>query len=620
MMRRKQFISLVFFFCSLTFCLQAQELCNNAIDDDGDGLIDLNDDDCICNTLLPSSLIPNPSFEEKTCCPMENERLDCAVDWIQASAPTTDYVHTCGGYMGNTSAGAIAPLPFPDGEGGVGFRDGQANVGPNFKEYVGACLNQKMEAGVNYRLEFFVGFRDNVIGSKDLDIALFGSTQCSQLPFGNGNFLIGCPLNTGNYSLLGENSVSGSNEWVSVVFEFVADQAYEVIVLGPSCPTNPNFTSDPYFYLDGLTLAESDAFGVPFESITGSICGDDLALAVAEEIGQTYQWYKDGVALVGETNASILLTSIAATEGTYTLVTNTSEGCFLSKDYELRIPPYYTDDFASICEEEFYYFGGDTLTAAGSYEALFAAADGCDSIVALTLDVTMTTYHEFQDTFCEGTTYLFEDIMASEEGIYQTTTLNEAGCDSVITVELQAVSLGIGAQLEETVSIELGHAIDLKPLFYDPSFTDFLWLDQSGNTLGEQVRIVQHQPVQSTIVYFEALNAYGCSVRDSMEIEVIPNHTLYVPNAFSPNGNGTNDFFRFYAPLALDKVYRFTVFNRWGGIVFQDSDIVNFGAYRGWDGNVDGSAAGLGVYCYLIHALFLDGTEKIIAGDVTLLR
>ena len=103
---------LLFIFVCLSSVCYGQEICDNGIDDDGDGLIDLNDEECVCSTFLPSSLIPNPSFEERTCCPMMNARLDCAVGWRQASAPTTDYVHTCGNYLGNTSIPAFAPSAF----------------------------------------------------------------------------------------------------------------------------------------------------------------------------------------------------------------------------------------------------------------------------------------------------------------------------------------------------------------------------------------------------------------------------------------------------------------------------------------------------------------------------
>ena len=95
--------------------LEAQEICNDAIDNDSDGLIDLNDDDCICMDLLPESLIANPSFEEFSCCPQNGSELNCADSWIQASLATTDYWHTCG-LTSPFWLGYQTPLPFPDGQ------------------------------------------------------------------------------------------------------------------------------------------------------------------------------------------------------------------------------------------------------------------------------------------------------------------------------------------------------------------------------------------------------------------------------------------------------------------------------------------------------------------------
>ena len=112
------------------------EICDNAIDDDGDGLIDLNDSDCNCPEVEPISLIPNPSFEDQECCPSNRSQMNCATTWIQASAPTTDYLHTCG-WMGWDDL--PPPLPFPDGEGCLGFRNGRPGGGngedpqPNWK-------------------------------------------------------------------------------------------------------------------------------------------------------------------------------------------------------------------------------------------------------------------------------------------------------------------------------------------------------------------------------------------------------------------------------------------------------------------------------------------------------
>ncbi|MGB3947539.1 MAG: hypothetical protein WBM13_06125, partial [Bacteroidia bacterium] len=72
--------------------LNAQEICNNGIDDNGNGLVDLNDT-AACNCLpQPPSLIQNSSFELKNCCPTTYSQMNCAQGWIQASAATSDYM------------------------------------------------------------------------------------------------------------------------------------------------------------------------------------------------------------------------------------------------------------------------------------------------------------------------------------------------------------------------------------------------------------------------------------------------------------------------------------------------------------------------------------------------
>jgi len=97
------------------------EICDNGVDDDMDGLIDIQDDDCVCPEWKPISLTPNPSFELQDCCPVEPSSVNCASGWVQASKATPDYFHNC-----NYSGSDIfdLPHPIPDGEGFVGFIDG----------------------------------------------------------------------------------------------------------------------------------------------------------------------------------------------------------------------------------------------------------------------------------------------------------------------------------------------------------------------------------------------------------------------------------------------------------------------------------------------------------------
>ena len=87
----KPIIFLLFSFVFMQYSY-AQEICDNGIDDDGDGFVDLNDDECDCEGFggVIESLIPNPSFEDMDCCPTFHSQLDCATTWLQASGATSD--------------------------------------------------------------------------------------------------------------------------------------------------------------------------------------------------------------------------------------------------------------------------------------------------------------------------------------------------------------------------------------------------------------------------------------------------------------------------------------------------------------------------------------------------
>lgn len=438
----------------------SQEICDNGIDDDQDGLIDLNDDDCVCESFSPSSLIPNPSFEDMTCCPNSEADLNCAVTWIQASTPTTDYLHTCG-ITEMPFLGYQMPLPVPDGEGAIGFRDGKPGV-PNFKEYAGACLTEPMTPGVSYMLDFFIGFHDEP-GSMTFDMAVFATTSCGNLPFGGGDQNFGCPTNGPGWVELGAMTFSGENEWVDVEFEFMADQAYEAIVLGPACAINPNVNQDPYFFFDDLVLAESSEFGVPLMSIEGNICEEDIILTTSDTIMGTYQWYKDGIALIGETGQSLVVSSVPEPQGVYEVVVTTSLGCFNGEQITVTIPEYASAFDATICEDEVYEFGEEVYTSPGTYEGTFTAADGCDSIVTLTLSVLPVFSVDVVGEFCFGDNYELNGESYNLGGIYTQTLTAENGCDSLITLTLIENSASEALLFESTCT---GSAIEVNGEVY----------------------------------------------------------------------------------------------------------------------------------------------------------
>jgi gliding motility-associated-like protein len=99
-------------------------------------------------------------------------------------------------------------------------------------------------------------------------------------------------------------------------------------------------------------------------------------------------------------------------------------------------------------------------------------------------------------------------------------------------------------------------------------------------------------------------------------IGVVPHGSLYVPNAFSPNGDGVNPTF---IPIINGQIkadaYKMIVFNRWGNQVFTSNDIS-----KGWDGLQHGMPCEMGTYFYYIECQTLDNQTLMYKGDVMLLK
>lgn len=283
----------------------AQEICFNAIDDDLDGLIDLNDTlDCNCNLLSSgtgvSSIIPNPSFEDNTCCPSSWSQLNCADTWVQATSPTTDYMHSCDFYPFPGLA------PPPNGDGIVG-----AFILGGWMEFVGGCLLSPMEAGTQYTLNFDIAavgtdgtFSMTCPFNIPIDVTLYGFSTCPTFPVGTS----GCPVPNG-WVELGTVNYTPLDQWQQVTIDFTPSNDIEAVMIGGPCtlpvgyPTSSG-SCTPYFMYDDLTMNESIFFNSNVE-VDGHFCTDDLMLTAHPDTLGDYQWFLDGVAIIGETDTII---------------------------------------------------------------------------------------------------------------------------------------------------------------------------------------------------------------------------------------------------------------------------------------------------------------------------
>jgi gliding motility-associated-like protein len=128
------------------------------------------------------------------------------------------------------------------------------------------------------------------------------------------------------------------------------------------------------------------------------------------------------------------------------------------------------------------------------------------------------------------------------------------------------------------------------------------------------------KPTITTKYLLTAVNDGGCAKTDSIRIQVICNGAnFFVPNSFSPNGDGVNDHFIING-IGLNVIPSITIYNRWGQIVFQKSNFPANSPADAWDGTFNGQPAPADVYIYTIQILCDNATLIPYHGNVTLIR
>jgi hypothetical protein len=249
-------IAYIFFMLVCIGSISAQEICTNGVDDDNDGLIDLNDtEDCSCTSVSSiTSLIPNPSFELYDCLPQTFGELSCADTWAQATITTSDYfLNIPGAFWDN-----IIPMPVPDGQGVAGFVitsypiDLEGSEFIIYNEYIGGCLLAPMEAGVEYTIQMNLagsswdGSNSTGVFYGPIDITIFGSPACPEWPVSLDPFGIeqGCPDILDEWVELGHTTYSANETWQLITIQFTPTTDIQSIMIGGPCELPEDFIVD----------------------------------------------------------------------------------------------------------------------------------------------------------------------------------------------------------------------------------------------------------------------------------------------------------------------------------------------------------------------------------------
>lgn len=123
-------------------------------------------------------------------------------------------------------------------------------------------------------------------------------------------------------------------------------------------------------------------------------------------------------------------------------------------------------------------------------------------------------------------------------------------------------------------------------------------------------------PLATTTYLLTALSPYGCAATDSVRIEVTNIFRVVIPNAFSPNGDGTNDQFGIIQSKGIKTIRAFRVYNRWGQVVFDSQNDPS----AQWDGKFKGLDQEMGTYVFFVDALTFLDEPYLHKGNLTLIR
>jgi len=308
-----------------------------------------------------------------------------------------------------------------------------------------------------------------------------------------------------------------------------------------------------------------------------------------------YQWTNTiGTVLSAEQGFLVSVPDI------YTLqVTNTVNGCFATDQMEVFIKPGMPE----------------TIIADVIPESCIGESNGVFEVTGIDGGAPPFSYSLNGQII--NTTGLFSGLAP---GDYTLQLTDSDGCrlDTFFNI-LQ----GIDLRLELVPFIELitGHVGKIEALVNVPEqdLSSIQW-SPPGLLSCDTCLITSISASQDQSLLLTVIHQNGCVATAELIINVVPQAEIYIPNVFSPNGDGVNDYFTVYANERVDRIVELNVFDRWGGHIFQGRQLFPNDESSGWDGRFNGKELSPSVYTYSIEVLMVDGSRESYSGSVSLVK
>jgi gliding motility-associated-like protein len=348
---------------------------------------------------------------------------------------------------------------------------------------------------------------------------------------------------------------------------------------------------------------------------TAGGCGNGID-SILVEVREQHAQDVEAVICAGHTYTLPSGRSVAVA-GTYKDTVRYNSGCdSLVSVVQLSVKTVQTQTTpVAICAGESYITSwGLSATATGIYRDTLYYTTGCDSVIRVVeLDVITAKEIRSEAAICSDDWYTLPwGGRVNTTGVYRDTIRSQGGCDSVITIA--------SLRVDPAPVVRVTKSNDIDCLWESVQLTatgggTYSWwpaLSLSNAAISNPVA----NPATTTRYEVAVTAANGCTGEGSIEVYVTgssPEKGYHVPNAFTPNGDGLNDCLGVPHWAGVNNL-KLTVFNRWGEVVFQSSELS-----KCWDGRYKGRLQDPGVFAYFITA-DTDCGKVVRKGTIALVR
>jgi gliding motility-associated-like protein len=203
------------------------------------------------------------------------------------------------------------------------------------------------------------------------------------------------------------------------------------------------------------------------------------------------------------------------------------------------------------------------------------------------------------------------------QGLYRVTITDKNDCSSTDSIRITEPSETL-LKLTNRYILKAGDSIFLetqpdRPLKY------IKWTPALGLSCDTCLSTFAKPPLTTTykIIYKDTLD---CITTKEVTLQIEAKRGFYIPNSFSPNGDGVNDFFMIYGSSEVVYIHDFEVYNRWGNLVFDVKNAQPNDPSTAWNGILRGMALPPDMYIYKGIIEYKNGKKEVFQGEIALVR